>query len=242
MKAKVFDITGKKVGEADLAKEIFEVKVHPHVLRTTIEYLRASERQPLAHTKTRGERRGGGRKPWKQKGTGNARHSSRRSPIWRKGGVTFGPRKDRNFTIDVNAKERRQAFLGALSKRAEQDAILIIKELPTKEIKTKPYADLFKKLPIERRALFVMPAKEKNGILSVNNVPNIFSARAHNLNALDILSHQQVVFTEEALKELQTLFGKKSRSKTPVKTKAKTVSAPKKSTPAPKKATPKAKA
>lgn len=219
MKAKVFDTTGKKVGDIELAKEIFEVKVRPQVLRTTLEALRASQRQVLAHTKTRGERRGGGRKPWRQKGTGNARHSSRRSPIWRKGGVTFGPRKDRNFTLAINAKERRQAFLGALSKRASDNAVLVIKDLPTKEIKTKPFADLFRKLPIERRALFVLPSKEKNGELAVNNISNIFSAKAHKLNALDVLAHQQVVFTEEALQELQKLFGKKSRAKAPTKPK-----------------------
>jgi len=193
-------LEGKKISEVELDPAVFGVSAKAILITKAVIVQRAKARAVLAHTKTRAERRGGGKKPWRQKGTGRARQGSIRSPQWRKGGVVFGPRKNRNFDLKINRKERRQAILGALSLLASRpDGVLILDELKLKEIKTKPLASLFEKLPVKRGALLVLADHDKNIELSSRNLAAVKTQVANNLNVLDLLKYRQVVLPKAAL-------------------------------------------
>ncbi|MDD5110424.1 MAG: 50S ribosomal protein L4 [Patescibacteria group bacterium] len=153
LKAKVYNIEGKVVGERELPSEIFGQSMSSGILQQAVTAQAANARQVLAHTKTRGEVRGGGRKPWKQKGTGRARHGSIRSPIWIGGGITFGPRPDRNFHLKINRKVRRQALCISLSAKAQEEAILLVDDLKPLGAKTKLAATLLSSLKLRSKKL-----------------------------------------------------------------------------------------
>lgn len=199
LEAPVYSMDGKKIDSIKLDAKTFGIRVAPVLMTRAVVAQRAAARSVLAHTKTRAERRGGGRKPWKQKGTGRARQGSIRSPQWRKGGVVFGPRNNRNYELKLNRKERRKAILGALSKAAANDAVIIMDELSLSAIKTKPLAQLFKKLPVKRNALLVLPEHNENVELSARNLSNVKAQIATNLNVIDLLSHTHVVIEKKAL-------------------------------------------
>lgn len=199
--APVYNLQGTKLRDEPLDARVFGVRVPASLLSRAVMVQRRNSRTVLAHTKTRGERRGGGRKPWKQKGTGRARQGSTRSPQWRKGGVVFGPRKERVFSAKLNRKERQRAILGALSLAATRKAgILVLESLQAKSIKTKPFAQLFTKLPVQRKTLVVIPARDAKVELSMRNLPKVKTQLATNLNVMDLLAHRHIVLPVASLK------------------------------------------
>lgn len=207
VKATVFSSEGKKLSEIDLDPAVFGIDAKARLIHKAVMVQRANARAVLAHTKTRGERRGGGRKPWKQKGTGRARHGSIRSPQWKKGGVVFGPRKDRNFELKMNRKERRQAILGALSLLAARpDGVLVLEDLKLTEIKTKRLASLFKKLPVKRSALLVIGSHDKNIESSARNLATVKTQLADNLNVMDLMRYRHLVLPKEVLTQVGKIY------------------------------------
>jgi large subunit ribosomal protein L4 len=163
----------------------------------------------LAHTKTKGEVRGGGKKPWKQKGTGRARHGSSRSPIWVGGGITFGPRKDRNFSKKVNKQMRQAALRMVLSDKVKNDHLIVLEAWDIATSKTKALADVLKKLPsASKKSLVVTLAKDKNVIQASKNLPKVMSIGAANLNVLDVMKYEYLVASKEAVTLIQDRYKK----------------------------------
>src|SRR3989339_1186928 len=151
MKATVYNMQGTKVKELELAKEIFGVQVNPHIMSQVIVAQQANARKVIADTKDRSEVRGGGRKPWRQKGTGRARHGSIRSPLWRGGGITFGPTNERNFSLKINKKAKRKALLMCLSDKAKNERIILVDNLELAEAKTKKFFQILLNLKLREK-------------------------------------------------------------------------------------------
>jgi len=209
MKIAVFDQQGKEVGQTLLPKDIFDVKINPDLVYQVVRSQMANRRKVIAHTKTRGEVSGGGRKPWRQKGTGRARAGSIRSPLWRHGGITFGPTKEKIFKKKIPKKIKKKALFMALSAKAKNNLLLILDKISLKEPKTKLMAEIIKKLPIKGSFLIVLPKYEKNLILASKNIPNSETIEARNLNALDISSFKSLVMPKETIKIIKETFLKK---------------------------------
>jgi len=207
MKINIYNQEGKEVGNTLLPKEIFDVKINPDLVQQVVVSQMANRRQVSAHAKTRGEVRGGGRKPWRQKGTGRARHGSRRSPIWRGGGITFGPRKDRVFKKKINKKVRRSALLMVLSAKVKNSLMVVLEDLKLESAKTKLMAALIKKLPCKgQNALLILPKMDKNLIISSKNISSLGTIQAKDLNALDLLSFKYLIMPKEAIKLIKETF------------------------------------
>lgn len=207
MKIKVYDQQGKEVGEALLPKEIFEVKISPNLIHQVVVSQIANRRQVSAHTKDRGEVRGGGRKPWRQKGTGRARHGSIRSPIWRGGGITFGPTKQRVFKKKIPKKMKRKALLMVLSAKAKNNLLILLDKLKLENIKSKTMAKVLRGLPCkEESCLIVLPSMDKNIILSARNLNQVETCQAKDLNALDLLNFKYLVMSKETIKVVKNTF------------------------------------
>lgn len=206
IKLKVKDQTGKTVGEEILNKKIFEVPVKPDLIHQVVAAQAANIRPVIAHTKDRSEVSGGGRKPWRQKGTGRARHGSIRSPIWKGGGVTFGPRSDRNFTQKINKKMRRKALFMVLSDRAKNKKIIILDKLELPQSKTKILSQIFTKLGIKNNTLLVLP--EKNDLIqrTIHNLTQAQFLPANSLNVLSVIRNQYIVITQAALQRIYKIF------------------------------------
>ena len=206
MKTPVYNQEGKETGQTLLPKEVFGLKISPDLIHQVAVSQMANRRQVLAHTKDREEVRGGGKKPWRQKGTGRARHGSRRSPIWKGGGVTFGPTKERVFEKKIPKKMRRKALLMVLSAKAKENLILILEKLDVKEPKTKLMEEIFKKLPVKGSSLIALPKIDKNIILASNNLPGVSTTEIRNLNALDLLSFKYLILPKEGIKLIKETF------------------------------------
>jgi len=192
-KVDVYNIDGQVVRSADLPDRIFGLAMNPAVVKQVVSAQQANARQPVAHTKTRGEVRGGGKKPWRQKGTGRARHGSIRSPIWRGGGVTFGPRSTRSYSVKVNQRMKQQALFMALSEKLAQQQLVVLDELSVPEAKTKILATKLKKWPIHKGALLILPGANDRLEKSSRNLPAVTTVRGDSLNVLDVLRHSLVV-------------------------------------------------
>lgn len=205
MKTKVYNLSGKATGEVELSDKIFGVKVKPEVVHSVFVAQTNNQRAPYADTKNRGEVSGGGKKPWAQKGTGRARHGSIRSPLWRGGGVTFGPNTDRNFTKKINKKVRTKALLMALSDKAQNEKTIVIDELTAVTGKTKELSQALKGMKFNR-GLVVLPKMDKNLVRALNNLPRIELIAANSLNVYDIVKAYRVLFVEAALKETEKTF------------------------------------
>ena len=206
MKVLIYNQKGEEIGNALLPKEIFEVKINSDLIHQVAISQMANQRKVIAHTKDRSEVRGGGRKPWRQKGTGRARHGSRRSPIWKGGGVTFGPTKDRVFDKKINKKMRRKALLMVLSAKAKNNLLLLLDKFDLNQAKTKLMAEVLKKLPIKGSVLIALPKIEKNIILAARNIPRVKTIEARNLNPLDLLSFKYLIISKEAIKAVKDAF------------------------------------
>ncbi len=198
LKVQVLDKSGNKVKEISAPKEIFSYDVKSSLLYEAVLNYQANQRRGTASTKSRGEVRGGGRKPWRQKGTGRARAGSIRSPLWKKGGITFGP-KPRNYGYSLPKKAKKNALKSALSMRLAESQLLIIKELDLKESKTKEGAKLMDVLNLDS-ALIVDTQENKNLFLSLRNIPNIKTVDYNQVNIYDVLNYKWLVFTEKSFK------------------------------------------
>lgn len=206
-KITLYNMEGRKVGEEKLNPQIFEVKINEDVIHRVLIAQQASRRKPLAHTKTRGEVRGGGIKPWRQKGTGRARAGSIRSPIWRGGGVIFGPRKEKVFIKRVNKKEKRKALFMVLSFKAKEKLLILIDHLSLKKIKTKDFLKILENLPLKKvNALVALPKKDEKIIKSAANLPGIGTILANSLNIEDILKHEYLILPKASLKVIEETF------------------------------------
>ena len=216
MKTSLYNQEGKEVGQVELPKEIFEVPLRPDALHQVVVSQMANRRQTLAHTKDRREVSGGGRKPWRQKGTGRARAGSIRSPLWRGGGITFGPRKDKVFARKINKKLRRKALFMVLSEKAKRNQIIILDELHAGSAKAKTLQQIFRQLPLAKKtarvpsrqvkAMLVLPRMERNIIRSANNLPSVQTMQAKDLNALDVMSFHSLVMPKETIGVIKTTF------------------------------------
>ena len=209
MKVATYDQTGKEVGQTLLPKEIFGLEVNQDLIHQVVVSQTANRRQVSAHTKGRGQVSGGGKKPWRQKGTGRARHGSTRSPIWRHGGIAFGPTKDRNFKKKINRKMKRAALLMVLSAKAQKNFLVVLETLKLEKIKTKTIAQLLQKLPCKNEsALIVLPGMDKNVILASRNLKEAKPSQVKDLNALDLLSFKYLVMPKESIKVLKDMIAK----------------------------------
>lgn len=199
---KVFDIQGKSHSTVTLPKEIFGQKPNPKLLARAIRVYQANSIPRAAHTKTRGEVRGGGAKPWRQKGTGKARAGSIRSPLWRGGGITFGPRYH-DAKLVLPKKQKRLALISALSSKATGGQIKVISNIENIKPKTKVVANLLGKLAIKGKALVVISQKSPNVNLATRNIPTLETDLVSNLNAYKILKNNQLLISKEALAEFK---------------------------------------
>ncbi|WP_026167532.1 50S ribosomal protein L4 [Desulfovibrio oxyclinae] len=198
---KVFDQSKKEVGAIELAPEIFEVEIRPEILQLVVRSQLAARRSGTHATKTRSTIRGGGRKPWRQKGTGRARAGTMRSPLWRGGATTFGP-QPRDYSFKVNKKIRRLAMRMALSSRLGEEKLTVLNTIDLPEIKTKGFVEVVKSLGLEK-ALIVVSEADKNLVLSARNVPGIKILEAEKLNVYDVLRYPELVMFEGAAKDVQ---------------------------------------
>ncbi|UCE21576.1 MAG: 50S ribosomal protein L4 [Candidatus Aminicenantes bacterium] len=199
-KIQVLDQRGKRVSEMSAPKEVFSYPVKEHLLYEAVVSFRANQRRGTASTKTRAEVRGGGRKPWRQKGTGRARAGSNRSPLWRKGGVTFGPRP-KSYYYSLPKKAKRNALKSVLSMKLAEKQLLILKALELKEPKTKDGAKLLEALKLDS-ALIVDDHQNKNLFLSLRNIPKVKAVDTNLINVYDVLSHKWLVFTQKSFESL----------------------------------------
>jgi large subunit ribosomal protein L4 len=213
MLVNIYNQKGEKIGQTKLPSEIFGVKINPDLIHQVVVGQMANRRKVIAHTKDRGEVRGGGRKPWRQKGTGRARHGSIRSPLWRGGGVTFGPRKERVFKKIIPKKMRRKALFMVLSAKAKENLLFLLDELKLEQPKTKLMKEILENLigkkeknKKEFNALIALPKMDKNVILAARNLPKVETIQAKDLNCLDLLSFRYLVMPKEALWVIQETF------------------------------------
>ncbi|WP_319542770.1 50S ribosomal protein L4 [uncultured Pseudodesulfovibrio sp.] len=200
-KIQVVDQNNMKVGDFELAPEVFEVEIMPEILNHVVRAQRASQRQGTHATKNRALKTGGGRKPWRQKGTGRARAGSVRSPLWRGGATTFGP-QPRDYSFKVNKKVRKLALKMALSSRASEEKITVVNSIDLAEIKTKAFADIAEKLGMTK-TLIVAKGVDKNLELSARNMPHIKVIEADKLNVYDVLLYPELVMLEAAAQDVQ---------------------------------------
>jgi len=207
VKTIVYNQKGEEVETSLLPKEIFGVPVNPDLVHQVVVSQMANRRKIIAHTKDRGEVRGGGRKPWRQKGTGRARHGSIRSPLWRGGGVTFGPRKERVFKKEIPKKMRRKALFMVLSGKVKNNLLILLDKLKIERPKTKLITEILKKLPSRGEStLIALSDYDKNLILAARNLSNVDTLWARNLNALDTLSFKYLVMPKDSIKVIEETF------------------------------------
>lgn len=200
-KLQIIDQNNKKVGDIELAPEVFEVEIQPEILNLVVRSQRASKRQGTHATKNRALITGGGRKPWRQKGTGRARAGSSRSPLWRGGATTFGP-QPRDYSFKVNKKVRKLALQMALSARVSEEKLRVVNTIDLAEIKTKAFAEIVGKLGLGKTLIVAKDADEKL-VLSARNMPHIKVIEADKLNVYDVLLYPEVIMLEAAAQDVQ---------------------------------------
>lgn len=206
MKAPLYNQKGESIGEVALNETIFGAKMNLGLIQQALMLQEANSRHPIAHTKQRGEVRGGGRKPYKQKHTGRARQGSIRAPHYKGGGVVFGPRNVRNFTLAMPKKQRRQALFSVLSGKAHDKQIIVLDKYEAKETKAKSFAAMLKKLPVTRNTLVVIPGKNELVQKSSRNLENSKTILVNYLNVHDLLTYETLLFFKDALPKAESLF------------------------------------
>jgi large subunit ribosomal protein L4 len=209
MKIDVYNQQGKVEGSATLPKEIFEVKFNADLVHQVAVSLMGNKRQISAHTKDRSEVRGGGKKPWKQKGTGRARAGSSRSPLWKGGGITFGPRNDKIYATEIPKKMRRKALFMVLSEKAKSSQLIVLDNMDLEMGKTKEMAKILKTLPSTGHSLLIaLPNYDKKVFLAGRNIKKVDIDDARNLNVLDLLNHKYLLIPKETIKTIEKVFAK----------------------------------
>ena len=235
---KLYNMDGAAVGELRLSDAVFAVPVNEGLVQQAVLAQQANSRVAIAHAKDRSEVRGGGRKPWRQKGTGRARHGSIRSPLWRGGGVTFGPRKEQNFEKKINKKAKRKALAMALSGKVSSDTLIALDQLTITEIKTKKFFEILQNLKLRpkkaaakklspaetkksasatkgskellrRKILVVLPSKDEKLQASARNIAGVQVINAASLNIVDVLKNQYVVLSKAAIEKIEATMTKR---------------------------------
>ena len=200
----VFNMQGQEVGKIELNDAVFGVEVNENLVHEAVVAHLANMRQGTQKAKTRSEVSGGGRKPWRQKGTGHARQGSTRSPQWKGGGVVFAP-VPRDYSVSMNKKERRAALKSALTSRVEAGKLIVLDELKLDSIKTKDFAKILSALKVEK-ALVVLDKMDENVILSARNIPTVKTTQVGTLNTYDVMKYSTVVATKEAVSNIEEVY------------------------------------
>ncbi len=204
-KVDLLNTQGQKIGEIGLSDEIFGAEIRHDVMHRAVVNFLANQRLGTASTLTRAEVSGGGRKPWRQKGTGRARHGSIRSPIWRKGGITFGPRP-RSFKYSLPKKVKRMALKSALSAKVADAQLILIDGFAFTAPKTKEMIKVLENLKSQKKALIVLGSKDENVEKSARNLPGVMTTYVNTLNTYDILNHDNLIMTKEALERIEEVY------------------------------------
>ena len=200
----VFNLEGNEVGTLELNDAVFGVEVNEHLVHMAVVQQLANNRQGTQSAKTRSEVSGGGRKPWRQKGTGHARQGSTRSPQWTGGGVVFAP-KPRDYSFKMNKKEKRIALLSALSSKVADNKIVVLDAFNLDEVKTKKFAEVMSNLKVDK-ALVVIEGENKNVVLSGRNIPTVKVSATNEINTYDVLKYETLVVTKAAVEKLEEVY------------------------------------
>ena len=204
-KVDVYDIKGKKVSDIELADSVFGIEPNENIVHAVLVNYLANQRQGTQSTKTRAEVRGGGKKPWRQKGTGRARQGSIRAPQWIKGGIALGP-KPRSYKYTVNKKERRLAIKSILSSKVLEKELTVVDKLELKEIKTKSMVKALAALKVEGKTLIVLPETNKNVVMSARNIEGVKTISANNINVFDLLKYNNLILPVDTVKKLEEVY------------------------------------
>ncbi len=200
----VYNMEGKEVGSIELNDSVFGVEVNDHLVHMAVVQQLANKRQGTQSAKTRAEVSGGGRKPWRQKGTGHARQGSTRSPQWKGGGIVFAP-KPRDYSFKMNKKEKQLALKSALTSRVEEKKIFVLDELKLSDVKTKNFVKILDNLKLSK-ALVVTGEKDENVVLSARNIPTVLTAIPGTINVFDILKYDTLVLTKDAVAKIEEVY------------------------------------
>ena len=203
-KVSVYNMEGAEVESMELNDSVFGVEINEHLVHMAVLQQLANNRQGTQKAKTRSEVRGGGRKPWRQKGTGHARQGSTRAPQWTGGGVVFAP-TPRDYSFKLNKKEKRGALKSALSSRVQENKLIVVDELKFDEIKTKNMKNVLANLKVEK-CLVVLNDNDQNVVMSAKNIPAVKTAQTNELNVFDILKYNTVVVTKDAVKTIEEVY------------------------------------
>ena len=204
-KVDVYDIKGKKVSDIELADSVFGIEPNENIVHAVLVNYLANQRQGTQSTKTRAEVSGGGRKPWRQKGTGRARQGSTRAPQWIKGGIALGP-KPRSYRYTVNKKERRLAIRSVLSSKVLEKELTVLDKIELKEIKTKSMVKALSALKLEGKTLIVLPENNTNVVMSARNIEGVKTISANNINVFDLLKYNNLVLPVDTVKKLEEVY------------------------------------
>ena len=204
-KVSVFDMAGKSVGEMELSEGVFGIEPNKHVMHLAVVNYLANQRQGTQSALTRAEVSGGGKKPWRQKGTGRARQGSTRAPQWRHGGIVFAP-KPRDYRLSMNKKVRRLAMKSAFSSKVQDNEFVVVDSIALEEIKTKTVVDMLSKLEAGKKALIVMPEKDEKVIKSARNIPGVKTALVNTLNTYDILNADKFIVVKDAVAQIEEVY------------------------------------
>ena len=200
----VYNIEGKEVGSIELNDAVFGVEINEHLVHMAVVNQLANNRQGTQSAKTSSEVSGGGRKPWRQKGTGHARQGSTRAPQWTGGGIVFAP-KPRDYSFKMNKKEKKLALLSALTSKVADNKIVVLDEFKLDEIKTKKFAEVMNNLKVSK-ALVVLEGENKNVVLSGRNIPTVKVSATNEINTYDVLKYDTLVVTKAAVEKLQEVY------------------------------------
>ncbi|MFV0464458.1 MAG: 50S ribosomal protein L4 [Lachnospiraceae bacterium] len=200
----VYNMEGKEVGTMELSDGIFGVEINEHLVNMAVKHLLANKRQGTQKAKTRAEVRGGGRKPWRQKGTGHARQGSTRSPQWTGGGVVFAP-TPRDYSFKLNKKEKRAALKSVLTSAVLENKFIVVDELKLDEIKTKKFVQILSNLNVEK-ALVVLSDNDLNVVASAKNIPTVKTASTSTINVYDVLKYNTVVVSKAAVESIEEVY------------------------------------
>ena len=201
----VYNMEGKEVGTIELNDAVFGVEVNEHLVHMAVVQQLANNRQGTQKAKTRSEVSGGGRKPWRQKGTGHARQGSTRSPQWTGGGVVFAP-VPRDYSFKLNKKEKRAALKSALTDKVQSNNLIVVEELKFDEIKTKSFKNVLENLKVNNKSLVVLNDNDQNVVLSARNIPTVKTALTNTINVYDVLNAKTLVLTKEAVKTIEEVY------------------------------------
>ena len=204
-KIDVYDIKGKKVSDVELAESVFGIEPNEAIVHSVLVNYLANQRQGTQSTKTRAEVRGGGKKPWRQKGTGRARQGSIRAPQWIKGGIALGP-KPRSYKYTVNKKEKRLAIKSVLSSKVIEKELTVVDKLELKEIKTKSMVKALTALKVEGKTLIIVPEKNTNVVMSARNIEGVKTITANNINVFDLLKYNNLILPVDTVKKLEEVY------------------------------------